>query len=146
MTVYVDDADIPADVDNGGRVISSRWVHMMADTVEELDAMARRIGLRPQWRQDKRSGVHYDLTSGRRRAALNAGAVPIQVMSVDWQRVVAQARRQYWDVCPWEEYAKARREWRDANYHRLFATIPDGEAERAEAECRARFGVRARNT
>jgi hypothetical protein len=47
-----------------------RWSHMMADTVEELHAMATRIGLRRAWFQ----GDHYDLTPSRRALAVKYGA------------------------------------------------------------------------
>ena len=52
MTVYVDDAYIPAKVKNRGRSVSARWCHMTADSTEELHAMADRIGLRRSWVQN----------------------------------------------------------------------------------------------
>lgn len=74
----VDDAFIEATVPNGGRSVSSRWCHMLADTREELDAMALAIGLRPQWIQRPGTAFeHYDLTTSRRAAALRAGAIAI---------------------------------------------------------------------
>ncbi|GLH97128.1 DUF4031 domain-containing protein [Phytohabitans aurantiacus] len=82
MSVYVDNARIPARV---GR-ISARWSHLTADTKEELHAFASRIGLRRAWFQDKADlgggpGVHwhYDVTDTKRREALAAGAVPIDL-------------------------------------------------------------------
>lgn len=87
MSVYVDDAFIPAKV---GR-ISSRWCHLFADTEEELHAFAQRIGLRRSWYQVPK-GVggkpvvphslkaqmwHYDITEGRRGAAVAAGAIVV---------------------------------------------------------------------
>lgn len=93
MAVYVDDMRMPADV---GRV-SGIWSHMMADTVTELDAMARRIGMRTAWRQNKRSGVHYDLVESRRAAAVAAGAVELECGSDRWCEVVAVARTQFVD-------------------------------------------------
>ncbi|SDH32500.1 DUF4031 domain-containing protein [Microbacterium sp. 77mftsu3.1] len=75
MTVYVDDAFISASVRNGGRVVTSRWCHMAADTREELDALAARIGLRPSWIQHAGTWKeHYDVTEPRRVAAIAAGA------------------------------------------------------------------------
>lgn len=81
MTVYIDGAFLPAQV---GR-LKSRWCHMTADTVEELHVFAESIGMRRTWFQpDHRPGVlsirgswHYDVTAGRRPAALRAGAVEV---------------------------------------------------------------------
>lgn len=85
VTVYVDDARIPARV---GR-ISSRWSHLTADTVEELNAFALSIGQKLSWFQTcKRSCAkpglpcvhwHYDLTDPQRDKAIAAGAVPIGI-------------------------------------------------------------------
>ncbi len=69
MTVYVDDAVTLW----RGR----RWAHLMADTLDELDAMAARLGLPRRALQDKRSGVHYDLDEALREQALRLGAVAI---------------------------------------------------------------------
>lgn len=52
-----------------------RWCHMTADTVEELHAMADRIGLRRAWFQNKDGRLHYDLTPGKRMQAVRHGAV-----------------------------------------------------------------------
>lgn len=49
--------------------------HMVADTLEELHQMAETIGLSRGWFQDKKRLPHYDLTIGRRAAALRAGAI-----------------------------------------------------------------------
>ena len=97
MSVYVDNANIQASVQNGNRVHTSQWCHMMADTLPELLAFALRIGLRREWLQNKRSGVHFDLTAGRRRQAVAAGAIEIDCWEDrdEWLRVVAAARLQY---------------------------------------------------
>ena len=47
--------------------------HLVADTPEELHAMARRLRLRPDWFQDKKI-PHYDLTVPKRAEALRLGA------------------------------------------------------------------------
>jgi hypothetical protein len=88
VTVYVDDAFIPARV---GR-ITSRWCHLFADTEDELHAFGERIGLRRSWYQVpkgpggkgrakpeslKAQMWHYDVTEGRRAAAVAAGAVQV---------------------------------------------------------------------
>lgn len=54
--------------------------HLVADTDHELHLFARRIGLRDAWFQRGRQGQtlpHYDLTPGRRKAAVAAGAVEL---------------------------------------------------------------------
>jgi hypothetical protein len=85
MTVYVDNARIPARV---GR-INGRWSHLTADTKDELHAFAARIGLRRAWFQDKPDrfggpGVHwhYDVTDTRRAAAIAAGAQAIDLHQI----------------------------------------------------------------
>ena len=98
MAVYVDNADILASVPNGNRVRTSHWCHMMADTLPELLAFAARIGLRRSWLQVKKSGVHFDLTAGKRRQAVAAGAVEIDMRSDERRRVCARAREQYAEV------------------------------------------------
>jgi hypothetical protein len=74
MAVYVDDALIPAEVRNGPTRHNSRWSHLMADTLEELHAFARQLGMRPEWFQDHPRHPHYDLTEGKRYRALHLGA------------------------------------------------------------------------
>jgi ABC-type branched-subunit amino acid transport system ATPase component/chorismate mutase len=56
-----------------------RWCHLFSNetnpTLPELHAFARRIGMQRAWFQSGRLGDgHYDLTPGRRAAALAAGA------------------------------------------------------------------------
>ena len=80
MTVYVDDSLIPATVNR----ISSRWSHLFADTQDELHAFAQSIGLRRSWFQPGKPFAgqpsrlwHYDVTEGKRRQAIAAGARPV---------------------------------------------------------------------
>ena len=142
MTVYVDDARIHAKVPNGRRVHTSDWCHMMADSVPELDAFATNVlGLRREWRQNKRSGVHYDLTAPKVRLALRSGARLIETNTPEWTHVVDAAKLQYWAVCPMEEYRKVRSDWRSVNYARLFSS-DELTARTAEAEFLAIFGRR----
>lgn len=108
MSVYVDNANIPASVQNGARTHTSQWCHMMADTREELIAFALSIGLRRAWLQNKRSGVHFDLTAGKRRQAVSAGAVEIETRTDEWKRVVALARSQY-DGPSWADELAAKK-------------------------------------
>ena len=67
--------------------------HMFTDSVDltELHDMARRIGLRRAWFQDRPTAPHYDLTASRRAAAVALGAV-----EVDFRRASAiwRARRE----------------------------------------------------
>lgn len=78
MTVYVDDLRAWGWVLYGRQVDSC---HMTSDglQLDELHAMAARIGLQRRWFQPGRAGrcPHYDLTASRREAAVAAGAVEI---------------------------------------------------------------------
>lgn len=47
--------------------------HLLADTVEELHAMAERIGLRRDWFQSH-GMPHYDICREKRQLAISAGA------------------------------------------------------------------------
>ncbi len=76
MAVFVDDAFRHGDQ-------WGRWQgggHMQADSLEELHAMADRLGLRRSWFQTKPGRPwrdHYDLTSAKRKQAIELGAIPI---------------------------------------------------------------------
>lgn len=78
MVVYVDDMNMRADVPNGNRVVRGRWSHMVADTHDELMAMAREIGLNPAWIQHAGTPhEHFDLTLSKKKLALASGAQQI---------------------------------------------------------------------
>jgi hypothetical protein len=66
MAVYIDNARIPY-----GRMI---MCHMVADTLDELHAMAERLGLRRKWFQDKGSVPHYDVGLSKKKIAIEFGA------------------------------------------------------------------------
>lgn len=52
--------------------------HMVADSVDELHAMAQRLGLKRQWFQISRNGMpHYDICQTKRQVAITLGAVEI---------------------------------------------------------------------
>jgi hypothetical protein len=56
-----------------------RWSHLMADTLAELAAFARRLGLNPAWIQHEgRPTEHYDVTDTVRTRALQLGAVRLR--------------------------------------------------------------------
>jgi hypothetical protein len=73
MSVYVDHAFAYGEW--------GRWTgggHLQADTVDELHAFAKRLGLRREWFQSKPSrpeNDHYDLTQAVRARALELGAI-----------------------------------------------------------------------
>ena len=83
MSVYVDDAVM--------LWRGQRWAHLMADTLQELHAMAARLGLPRRAFQDKTSGAHYDVTVELRAQALRLGAVAIS-RHVDKEQVRAVIR------------------------------------------------------
>lgn len=69
MSVYVD-----ASIWRFGRLVCC---HMIADTADELHAMADRIGVERRWFQDttKASFPHYDIAKSKRALAVAAGAI-----------------------------------------------------------------------
>ena len=69
MSVYVDNAAIPY-----GRMLMH---HMVADSLEELHAMADRIGVARRWFQQDASTPHYDVCRSKRALALRYGAVAL---------------------------------------------------------------------
>lgn len=79
MAVYVDDMKAKY-----GRMI---MCHMIADTANELHAMADTIGVKRKWYQ----GDHYDICLAKRRRAVAAGA--IEISRIELGRRVIKARR-----------------------------------------------------
>lgn len=75
MTVYVDDMRRLARVRN----TTGRWSHLLADTHDELEAFARRLGLHPGWIQLAGTArEHYDITDLVRARARLLGAQPLR--------------------------------------------------------------------
>lgn len=95
MTVYVDDMFRKATVPNGARTVTGEWCHMEADTREELDAMADKIGLRRSYIQKPGHPVyeHYDVTRPMRARAIAAGAVPMTMLELS---EVRKRKREAW--------------------------------------------------
>jgi Protein of unknown function (DUF4031) len=93
MTIYVDNANISADVTDvaTGRMYKSQWCHLFSSEIDqtELHEFAARIGLKQAWFQPGKDlldqsqhdpvGDHYDLTAGKRRQAVAAGAVEVDL-------------------------------------------------------------------
>lgn len=70
MAVYVDDMFAPY-----GRM---KMCHMLADSDEELHAMAAKIGVARRWHQaPPRHDSHYDIAMSKRGEAVQLGAIPI---------------------------------------------------------------------
>lgn len=93
MSVYVDDA---VTLWRG-----QRWAHLMADTLDELHAMAARLGMPRRAFQDKRSGAHYDLTEELREDALRFGAIAIsRHRDREQVRAIIRIARSQWSGAP----------------------------------------------
>jgi hypothetical protein len=70
MSVYVDDMRA-----SFGRMV---MCHMVADTTDELLAMADRIGVDRKWIQHRgRHSEHFDIAMSKRRLAVAAGAIEV---------------------------------------------------------------------
>jgi hypothetical protein len=83
MAVYVDEAKHPF-----GRML---MCHMMADTTDELLAMADKIGVARKWLQKPGTAYeHFDIAKSKREQAIAAGAV--SVTSRDLGRMIIDRR------------------------------------------------------
>lgn len=91
MSVYVDTLAYH------GQWRYGKSCHMVADTLDELHAMADRIGHKRAWFQSAppASVNHYDLAASRRAKAVRYGAVEI-----DRNQLVALIRRQRAERAP----------------------------------------------
>jgi len=85
MTVYVDNMRAPY-----GRMV---MCHMIADTEDELHAMADRIGVARRWYQ----GDHYDIALSKRALAVQYGAKELTMRELARitvaRRIAAQRRK-----------------------------------------------------
>ena len=52
--------------------------HMIADTLEELHAMADKIGVARKWFQSHATTPHYDVCKSKRELAIKFGAIPVE--------------------------------------------------------------------
>lgn len=68
MAVYVDASSY--------RVGRMMMCHMAADTLDELHAMADRLGVK-RWFQSKPGAPHYDICKANRAKAIRFGAVEV---------------------------------------------------------------------
>jgi hypothetical protein len=55
---------------------------MFADTEKELEEMARKLGLKREWRQGENYNwvgelIHYDIAKSKRVKAIQLGAIPL---------------------------------------------------------------------
>ena len=85
MTVYVDNMH----ESRLGQLGRMKMSHMIADTTEELLAMADRIGVQRKWLQYPGSHKeHFDIALSKRALAVAAGAIEI-----DMEQTSAMCRR-----------------------------------------------------
>ncbi len=88
MTVYVDDMwRSPV-----GRLGRLKMSHMIADSDDELHAMADRIGVARKWHQGPpMHDSHYDVALSKRGLAVAAGAVEVTLRQLacmsTWRRM-----------------------------------------------------------
>lgn len=82
MPVYVDNMRA-----SFGRMV---MCHLVADTLDELHAMADRIGVARRWYQGppKTRWPHYDIALSKRSLAVQAGA-----LEIEWRDAPAVAKR-----------------------------------------------------
>lgn len=80
MAVYVDAAVHPF-----GRMM---MCHMVADSLDELHAMADAIGINRKWFQRHNSLPHYDICKSKRALAVQHGAVEI-----GWRELYGHIKR-----------------------------------------------------
>jgi hypothetical protein len=101
VTVYVDDMRAPY-----GRLI---MCHMVADTDDELHAMADRVGVARKWHQ----GDHYDIALSKRALAVKCGAREITLRQCGLMCANRKATGSLGDPETAEEVWRARRAARE---------------------------------
>lgn len=104
MTVYVDNMH-ESKLGSFGRMKMS---HMIADTTEELLAMADRIGVQRKWLQyPGTSKEHFDIALCKRSLAVAAGAVEIDMLQTS---AMCRRRRETGELGPADEAVEWVRE------------------------------------
>lgn len=95
MAVYVDDM-YRSPIGQFGRMKMS---HMIADTPGELRHMARRIGLKLEWIQNKGEALeHFDVSMTVRARAIKQGAIELTMLQLGriiHDRIMAMAKDKY---------------------------------------------------
>lgn len=88
MSCYVDPLFVwparNARVRRVGERHGHQWCHLWADTLEELHAMAKKVGMRAEWFQQDARLPHYDLVPPRRAEAVRLGAIEFEL--ADWMK------------------------------------------------------------
>lgn len=103
MTVYVDNMRAKF-----GRLV---MCHMVADSDEELHAMARRIGVARCWHQaPPKHESHYDIALTKRAAAVAAGAVEVTQRQLGMMTMRRRATGSLGTPAEAEAWLKGRRE------------------------------------
>ena len=79
MGVYVDEVRLAAPYGRNDKWPYKYFCHMVADSLDELFAMADQLSLDPKWFQHNERPwlAHYDLVKSKRADAIRLGAVEI---------------------------------------------------------------------
>ena len=102
MAVYVDDMHLS----EMGRFGRMKMCHMIADTDEELHALADAIGVARRWFQKPGTwGRHYDIATSKRALAVKAGAIEITMRQAAG---MCAHRRRFGALCYPEDAARWR--------------------------------------
>jgi len=119
MTVYVDDMKAAF-----GRMV---MCHMLADTDDELHAMADIIGVSRKWWQSpaKTSGSHYDIALSKRAIAVKNGAVEITIRQAAAMNSMRRATGQLGDPETAWEWLMAKRRSSNPAVHTTHAHSHD---------------------
>jgi hypothetical protein len=87
--IYVDEVNywpgkVTAPAQRHGRL----WCHLWCDAGDEevLHGLAKKIGLKREWYQQRARFNHYDLVPSKRGLAIQAGAKPVPLGKWLWER------------------------------------------------------------